>query len=235
MHMKILAVESEDVTWIQLAHQRIQQLAAVRIAVDLQIPYKVIIYLIKWATVTYWRITAFGVISYTVRNRAWKRNCYKNWENQCRNWRSTIQLADGDGYPIRGRLRCGELEAYSSYTNRKLSLWTKEDWSPCQAVMHIPLGEASNFVARTTQKPLASDTVQESSFVRYCSCFVLLLGTSRRHWMAGIWNEILRPNADKSYLLWTRNKVYELDLVIGLYFPHVSKSLFPRTVDVTTS
>ena len=95
-------------------------------------------------------------------------------------------------------------------------------------MMHIPLGEASNFVARTTQKPLAWDTVQESSFVRCRYSFVLLHGTSRSHWMAGIWNEILRPNADKSYLLWTRNKVYELDLVIGLYFPHVSKPLFPR-------
>lgn len=166
-------------------------------------------------------------------NRAWKRDCYKNWENQCRTWKSTTQVADGDGYPILGRLRCGELEAYSSYTNRKLSLWTKEDWSRCQAVMHIPLGEASNFVARTTQKPLASDTVQESSFVRCCSSFVLLHGASRRHWMAGIWNEILRPNADKSYLLWKRNKVYELDIVIGLHFPHVSIHLFPRTVNVT--
>ena len=84
-------------------------------------------------------------------------------------------------------------------------------------------------------RSLASDTVQESSFVRCCFSFVLLHGTSRRHWMAGTWNEILRPKLDKSYLLWTRNKVYELDLFIGLYISHVLTPLFSRTVDVTTS
>lgn len=52
-YQDILAVESEDVTWIQLAHDRIQQLAVVRMATDVRMPYKVNIYLVKWAIVTY--------------------------------------------------------------------------------------------------------------------------------------------------------------------------------------
>jgi hypothetical protein len=37
-YQDILAVEIEDVTWIQLAHETIQQLAVVRMLMDLRIP-----------------------------------------------------------------------------------------------------------------------------------------------------------------------------------------------------
>lgn len=38
-YQDILAAEIEDVTWIQLAHERIQQLAVVRMVMNLRIPF----------------------------------------------------------------------------------------------------------------------------------------------------------------------------------------------------
>jgi hypothetical protein len=43
-YQDILAVEIEDVNWIQLAHERIQQLAVVRMVMELLISYDVIIF-----------------------------------------------------------------------------------------------------------------------------------------------------------------------------------------------
>ena len=37
-YQDMLAAESEDVTWIQLAHERIQQLAVVRMVMDCSLP-----------------------------------------------------------------------------------------------------------------------------------------------------------------------------------------------------
>lgn len=76
---------------------------------------------------------------------------------------------------------------------------------------------------------------RRTSFIRCHSFSVLVHDTSQLHWIAGIWNEILCPNEDKTYLLLARNEFYKRHLTKGLYlgFPIQSTWQLRKAIGMT--